>query len=520
MYSDDIVQAKLTRALKVGILLILLLASRSGWSEVVPPAPPATPFREGRILVKVKPGVTMSRLEAFHHANSNTVLRTFSAIGNLQVVKLPPGVLAKTAIQRITRSGLVDYAEPDYILQGFLLPGDPKFVNQWALDNQGQSSGISGADIHAISGWDLQTDATGIVVAVIDSGIRYTHEDLAANMWINPGEIAGNGIDDDHDGYIDDIYGISALKDTGDPNDDYGHGTISAGVLGAVGNNGKGITGVAWKVQLMACQFLDAQFQGMVSDAIQCIDYARSKGARIINASWGMPTYNSQALYDAIDSTRQAGMLFVAAAGNFGNNSDTTSPIYPASFSLDNIISVAATDYSDALTSWSSYGPTTVDLAAPGLAVLSCAWDNDSAYVSDSGTSLSAPLVAGACALAWARFPGDSYLQIKNRILTGVDQLPSLAGKCVTGGRLNLAKVLASTEPSLPILQVLGYTNAQFRLRLIAGTNQYFVMQSTTNLVNWDSVYTNQTSGAGILDFTDQVPPSVAQKFYRARSAP
>src|SRR5262249_6032055 len=220
--------------------------------------------------------VAISRLEAFHRENSNVVLRTFSAIGNLQVVKLPPGVPAKEAIQRITGSGLVDYAEPDYILRGFLVPADPKFISQWALNNQGQSGGIPGADIQAVSGWDLQTDASGIVVAVIDSGIRYTHEDLGANMWVNPGEIAGNGIDDDHNGYVDDIYGISALHDNGDPSDDYGHGTICAGALGAVGNNGKGITGVAWKVQLMACQFLDAQLDGVLSDAIKCIDYARS----------------------------------------------------------------------------------------------------------------------------------------------------------------------------------------------------------------------------------------------------
>src|SRR5262249_5403775 len=158
--------------------------------------------------------------------------------GNLQVIQLPRGIGATVAVDRYVRSGLVAYAEPDFILHGLLTPNDPKFVGQWALNNVGQSSGTPGADIHALAGWDLQTAAPGIVVAVIDSGVRYTHEDLAPNMWNNPGEIAGNGLDDDRDGYIDDIHGISAINESGDPNDDYGHGTICAGVIGAAGNNG------------------------------------------------------------------------------------------------------------------------------------------------------------------------------------------------------------------------------------------------------------------------------------------
>jgi len=506
--------ARVFRRVVIRVLLLFGLAS----GQAAPPGNASgVPFREGRILVKVNTGANLARLEAFHRANSNAVMRTYPAIGNLQVLRLPPATSVAAALDRYRRSGLVEYAEPDYILHGFLTPNDPKFLSQWALNNVGQSSGTPGADIHALSGWDVQTAASGVVVAVIDSGIRYTHEDLAANMWVNPGEIAGNGIDDDLDGYVDDIHGISAINETGDPNDDYGHGTSVAGVLGAVGNNGKGITGVAWNVQLMACQFLDSQLDGVVSDAIECIDYARTKGARIINASWGMPSYNTQALYDAINSTRSAGMLFVAACGNSANNNDTTNSIYPASFNLDNIIAVAATTYSDELATWSSYGPSTVDLAAPGLAVLSCAWDNDAAYIADSGTSLAAPHVAGACALLWARFPNETYLQIKNRLLNGTDPLPALAGKCVTGGRLNLRKVLDPTVVSNPLLTARGYTNGQFQLRLTGGPSLPFVILSSSNLLNWVPVYTNQTSAGGILDFTDPAAGR-PRKFYRARS--
>jgi subtilisin family serine protease len=230
-----------------------------------------------------------------------------------------------------------------------------------------------------------------------------------------------------------------------------------------------------------------------------------------------MPSYNTQALYDAINSTRQAGMLFVAACGNSANNNDVSGTIYPASFNLDNIISVAATTYADELATWSSYGPTTVDLAAPGLAVLSCAWDNDSAYVADSGTSLSAPHVAGACALLWARYPNESYLQIKNRLLNGTDPLSALAGKCVTGGRLNLRKVLEQQGPTAPMLALVR-TNGQLQLRLTAGPSQSFVIQSSSNLLSWASIHTNVTSATGVLNFIDPAAGTASRRFYRARS--
>jgi subtilisin family serine protease len=285
-------------------------------------------------------------------------------------------------------------------------------------------------------------------VAVIDSGVRYTHEDLAANMWHNPGE-ASNGIDDDGDGYVDDIYGINTIQHNGNPFDDYGHGTHVAGLIGAKGFNGVGVVGVCWSVQIMACKFIDSLGNGSISDAITCIDYARSKGARIINFSWGDTTFTSQALYDAIASARNAGIIFTAACGNNGANNDVT-PYYPASYDLDNILSVAATTRRDELASYSSYGQSTVDLGAPGDTVFSCWYSANNSYRYLSGTSMAAPIVAGACALLWAYYPQESYSDIIHRILWNVDPLPQLAGKCVSGGRLNLLAALLAPSPTQP----------------------------------------------------------------------
>src|SRR5204862_8179620 len=194
----------------------------------------------------------------------------------------------------------------------------------WDLHNTGIYGGTPGADISDEAAWDIQNNAGNIIVAVIDTGVRYTHEDLADNMWVNPGEIAGNGIDDDGDGYVDDVHGINAINNTGDPNDDHGHGSHVSGTIGAVGNNGLGSVGVCWEVQIMACKFIDATGNGVVSDCIKCIVFARSRGAKVINASFGTTTFASAALRDAIASARQAGIIFVAACGNSSESNEVS----------------------------------------------------------------------------------------------------------------------------------------------------------------------------------------------------
>ncbi|HKS37791.1 MAG TPA: S8 family serine peptidase, partial [Verrucomicrobiae bacterium] len=397
-------------------------------------------FRGDRILVKPLPGVDLSLL---YRLLGLQVLQSFPAIGNLQIIQLPGGGIVENILAVLRQSGLVEYAEPDFQVQALVEPNDFRFVDGslWNLRNVGQNGGQADADIDAPEGWEAQNAADNIIVAVIDTGVRYTHEDLAANIWVNSAETAGNNLDDDGNGYVDDVHGIDAINNSGDPNDVHGHGTHVSGVVGAVGNNTVGVVGVAWRVKIIGCRFLDPTGNGFIADAIKCIDYSRSKGAKIINTSWGSTTFNSAALRDAFDSARQAGIIVTAAAGNAADNNDVN-PLYPASYDLDNIVSVAATTRNDELASFSSYGATSVDLAAPGAAIFSCWNGSDSDYRYFDGTSMSAPHVTGVSALLWAHYPAENYQQIINRVLSNVDPLPSLAGKCVSGGRLNLQRAL------------------------------------------------------------------------------
>jgi subtilisin family serine protease len=399
-------------------------------------------FRPDRIIIKPKAG-TLSSLDAVKKQSRGRTIKSYKALGGLEVVQLPDGETVEEALERYRTSGLVEFAEPDYKLHASILPNDPHFLSglQWSLRNS-----TTGRDIHAPEAWDTATSASNIVVAVIDTGIRYTHQDLAANMWVNPDEVPGNGFDDDRNGFVDDMHGINTIMRNGNPMDDGDHGTHVAGIIGAVGNNGRGVAGVAWKVKLMACKFLDANGDGDTSDAIDAIDYAREKGAQVINGSFGGVDYSS-ALYTAIQSARNAGIIFVAAAGNDTINLDQL-PIYPACYALDNIVVVGGTSRSDTLdTGYSNYGASSVDLCAPGTGIYSTWGTSDTAYMSSTGTSMATPHVAGAIALMRARFPSLSHGQIIARLLGSVDALPGLAGKCKTGGRLNLAMALGP-DPS------------------------------------------------------------------------
>jgi subtilisin family serine protease len=366
------------------------------------------------------------------------VLRQFPRIANWEVVEVPRAAAISKMLATYRDSGLVERAEPDYIVNVLLEPNDFHYLNgdQWNLNNLGQYGGVPGADIHATNGWDLQTSAGKIIVAVIDTGIRYTHEDLAANMWHNPQE--------NLDGYTNDLYGINTVDNgngNGDPWDDYGHGTHVAGIIGAVGNNGVGIAGICWQAQLMALKFIDTNGYGTISDAITCMDFAQSHGAKIINASWGSYDFTSAALRDAVNSLRDAGIILVAAAGNDANNNDAY-PLFPASYNYDNVIAVAATDRNDNLAFFSNYGLNAVHVAAPGLPVFSCWNGSDSDYQYYQGTSMAAPHVAGACALLWSLHPDLSLLQVINQVTSTAEPLASLTGACVTGARLDLGKVL------------------------------------------------------------------------------
>ncbi|HDZ44671.1 MAG TPA: LEPR-XLL domain-containing protein [Phycisphaerae bacterium] len=338
----------------------------------------------------------------------------------------------------------VMYIEPNFVhtmgdVIESTMPNDGGFSSLWGLNNTGQTGGLADADIDAPEAWDLTTGSADVVIAIVDTGIDYTHPDLAANMWVNPGEIAGDGIDNDGNGYIDDIYGYDFINGDSDPYDDHSHGTHVAGTIGAVGNDAAGVAGVNWTTKLMAMKFLSAGGYGSTAGAIQAINYVtmmrRDFGINVIatNNSWGGGGYSS-ALADAISSADQAGVLFIAAAGNSGSNNDVGSH-YPSNYAYDNVIAVAATDHNDNLAYFSSYGATTVDLGAPGVSIYSTVPGNSYSWY--SGTSMATPHVAGVAGLLAAMNPQATAAEIKAAILDGADPISSLTGRTVTGARLN-----------------------------------------------------------------------------------
>jgi subtilisin family serine protease len=346
----------------------------------------------------------------------------------------------------------VEYVEPDFVITGQALPNDPSFGQLWGLHNTGQSGGVVDADIDAPEAWNVTTGSRNVVIAVIDTGVDYTHRDLAANIWQNPGEIPGDGIDNDGNGFIDDVYGWDFVNRDADPMDDEGHGTHVAGTIGAVGNNGSGVTGVAWNVSIMPLKFLDRNGSGTTTGAIAALNYAtrmrRDFGVNIIatNNSWGGGGF-STGLRDAIDAGGRAGILFVAAAGNEANNNDAFAS-YPASYTSEAIISVAATTRENQLASFSNYGVSSVDIGAPGQQIYSTLPGNT--YGSYSGTSMAAPHVAGTVALLASSVPTATAAQIRSAILSSAVPVSALAGKVATGGLLNAATALA-TLTGMPV---------------------------------------------------------------------
>lgn len=441
------------------ILLTLSMLPSSVWAQTESPlwnVPEiAQDFSSNRLLVKFKPGVANVTLNDSLIEAGVSQLKNFRYSG---IVLLSVGNNSiNEVIETLSDNDAVEYVERDGILVINTTPNDPSFSNLWGLHNTGQSGGLSDADIDAPEAWNINTGDPSLVVGIIDTGIDYTHPDLAANVWINPGEIANNNIDDDGNGYIDDIHGINTISNDGDPMDDHNHGTHVAGTIGAVGDNGVGVTGVNWQVSLMGLKFLDANGSGWTSNAIEALEYTimmkSEYGINVLltNNSWGGGGY-SLALYDAIEASRNAGILFVAAAGNDTNNNDVSS-FYPASYNLDNVIAVASTTRNDVLSYFSNYGATSVDLAAPGSSILSTIPGNNYSYY--SGTSMAAPHVSGAAALLWAVQPGYNYAEIKDTLMRTVDPLDVLIGKVVSDGRLNLYNALIDvvtpdTDPPTP----------------------------------------------------------------------
>jgi len=416
-------------------------------------------YASDEVLIKYRQGISSLQTNAIAQANGVASVHSFqtgpatASMSRWVRIKLRPGMSVEQAMAQFNNDASVELVEPNYVVSIVQTPDDPSYSSLWGLHNLGQTGGTQDADIDAPEAWDLSTGSSSVIVAVIDSGVDYNHPDLAANMWTNPGEIAGNGIDDDNNGYIDDINGYDFSNNDADPMDDNSHGSHVAGTIAAVGNNGVGVVGVSWNAQIMAVKFLNAAGSGFTSDAVSSVLYAANNGAHIMNNSWGGGGY-SQALQDAITTANTTGALFVAAAGNSNSNNDIF-PHYPANYSGQHIISVAATDASDGKAGFSSFGATTVHLGAPGVSILSTEPGNTYGY--KNGTSMASPHVAGAAAVILAANPGMTNVQIKDRILNNVDPIPSMAGITITGGRLNLNNALiGGGNPNNPPVAVPG----------------------------------------------------------------
>lgn len=410
-----------------GIAAIGLLLSAAAADAQQPQRPLFVP---GEIIVKFEDGVGAATKAAVLSRNGVFVIRQLRGIDALYGA-LPAGIDLMAAKARLESLPQVRYAEPNYYRYINAAPNDPGFPLMWGLDNTGQTGGTPDADIDAPEGWNIETGSHDVILAVIDSGTDIDHEDLAANIYVNPGEygvageLANNGIDDDGNGFIDDVRGWDFRSGDNDVRDNspacVGHGTHTAGTAGAVGNNAVGVTGVARNVSILPIRAL-GPILGILcgandADLIDAINYAALMGADVSNNSWG-GSGGSKAVRDAIAAARH---VFVAAAGNEGNNNDSK-PSYPASYKLDNIVAVAATDDNDLLPSFSNYGATSVDLAAPGVDILSTL-PGDS-YGQLSGTSMATPHVAGVAALVKQLHPAWGSGAVAAAVKTSASQLP------------------------------------------------------------------------------------------------
>ncbi|MDT3673906.1 S8 family serine peptidase [Microcystis wesenbergii] len=423
-------------------------------SELKPAATSTlAPYAPNQVILKFKQGIAAAQVAQFQSLFGAVKTQKIKLTG-AEIWKLSGSLSVEKILAQYRSNPIFEYVEPDYIVtKGTIsaqatFPNDPSFNQLWGLHNTGQSGGTADADIDAPEAWDIQTGDPNLVIGVIDTGVDYNHQDLVGNIWTNPGEIANDGIDNDGNGYIDDIRGWDFAYNDNNPSDVDGHGTHVSGTIAGKGNNGVGVTGVAWNAKIMPLKFLDDTGSGSTSNAIKAINYATAKGVKLTNNSWGGGGY-SQALYDAINAAGQAGALFIAAAGNDAKNTDT-SPSYPASYNLANIISVASTTRTDALSSFSNYGLTSVDLGAPGSEIYSTTPNNT--YATYSGTSMASPHVAGAAALLWSQNPTWTAQQVKNTLMNTGDSIAALAGKTVSGKRLNINNALTATElPSVTV---------------------------------------------------------------------
>jgi len=427
----------------VGKLTVLLLAwgfSTSGFSST-------KPEHTRNILVRLKDSAKTARVNAKYGALGVRVIKTFNHPRNLRLLEVPKNVSFEQALKSLRSHQDVLYAEPDYPLRmASKAPMDsaivdPRFHEQWYLHNEGQTGGVPDVDINAPEAWQFIDPEAKVVVAVIDTGIDLAHPEMQNSLWVNDLEIPNNEIDDDQNGYVDDVHGVNAIDPSTPPADDNGHGSFIAGMIGARSNNLEGGKGIVPNVSIIACKFLGATGGGATSDAIECLNYLLALKLRTVqpvnivatNNSWGGGGPHSLALYDAIKAHRDAGILFVTVAPADAANNDEVE-IYPCNYQLDNIITAAATDDHDHLSGFSSFGRRTIDVGAPGVDIFST--DIGATYETVSGNSFAAASVTGLLGLIAAFDPGLPFTKIRNLVLAGGTPLLSLEGKTVSGRRI------------------------------------------------------------------------------------
>jgi thermitase len=400
------------------------------------PASAGAPAVSGRLLVGFEKGVSKERQQRILAGVSGRIAHRFPAIrgGRLVLVRPRSGKRTDALRKRLRSADGVAYAEPDFIQSASQekTPNDPLYAFDYALVES-----PSDHDIDAPSAWVTRTGCAK--VAILDTGIDTDHPDLAPNVY-KSGDKPNNGKDDDKNGYVDDTYGWNVIKGKGSGQDDNGHGTHVSGIVAGRGNNANGIAGVCWSAKLVAVKFMNSKGKGSTSDAIDGIDYAVKNGAKIVNCSFGSSS-KSSALHDAVDYAQDHNVLLVVAAGNDGDNIDKH-PIYPASYSDSNILAVAASTSDDTLASFSNFGSSNVDVAAPGDSILSTYLGGG--YKTLSGTSMAAPYAAGTAAMLRKQESDATYGNLRYAIRHKVDKPPALNGKVAYDGRLNVQKALAA----------------------------------------------------------------------------
>jgi len=399
---------------------------------------PAVP---GEFVVKLKTTAGSFSSMRLERTLGAKVKETINKNEQLILVSRPSVEMPQASLQALNSLAIVEYAEPNYIYKVVGgspdVPTDSELGKLWGMSNTGQETdgdmgkitGKAGIDIGALEAWKVETGSRDVIVAVIDTGVNWSNPDLNANIYVNEAEKNGTAeVDDDNNGCVDDVYGCDFAKNDGDPMDVYGHGTHVSGTIGAMANNGTGVVGVAWNVRILPVRFLNDSGSGTLADAVKSIDYSTAMKANIMSNSWGGGGF-SQALMDSITRAKDAGILFVAAAGNSSNDNDA-SPEYPASYQVDNVISVAAQTAKGDLAYFSNYGKTSVHLAAPGANVLSYTMQGLESW---SGTSMACPHVSGVAALLLSQDMTQPYNVIKQRLMDSARPLGSLRNRVVAG---------------------------------------------------------------------------------------